>query len=180
MTPVDLIERRLPPRLAKWARQFYAAEILFGVDPFVLAAIMDRESRGGEACHPPGPGGTGDGGNGLGLMQIDKRHHQTFAAAVMPNGAPMWKSPTFNTLYGAKLLAHNLAEAGNDYPLAIAGYNCSLRRAILACIQASGEDAIARRIKLLDPLTTGGNYVSDVLGRRATFLETKFDPQETT
>src|SRR5262245_20197887 len=42
------------------------------VPPALLAAIASRESRCG---HVLAPDGTGDNGNGFGIMQVDKRHH---------------------------------------------------------------------------------------------------------
>ena len=43
----------------------------FALPPALLAAIASRESRGGAVLK----GGFGDGGNGFGLMQVDKRSH---------------------------------------------------------------------------------------------------------
>jgi membrane-bound lytic murein transglycosylase MltF len=44
----------------------------FDVPPALLAAIASRESRCG---HVLSPDGTGDNGNGFGIMQVDKRFH---------------------------------------------------------------------------------------------------------
>nr|CAB3263573.1 lysozyme g-like [Phallusia mammillata] len=41
------------------------------VDPAVVAAIISRETNAGRALK----NGYGDGGNGFGLMQVDKRYH---------------------------------------------------------------------------------------------------------
>jgi len=43
------------------------------VDPFLIYALGQRESRWGAALSPPGPAGTGDYGHGRGIMQIDDR-----------------------------------------------------------------------------------------------------------
>jgi hypothetical protein len=72
--------QRLPLRLAQWAVEIHFAAALYRLDPLVLAAIVERESRGGEALSPPGPAGVGDGGHGRGLMQIDDRWHGLFVS----------------------------------------------------------------------------------------------------
>lgn len=153
---------KAPSRVNRWALEFQAAQMAFGVDPFVLAAICDRESLGGTVLQPKGPAGVGDRGRGHGLMQIDSTYHPTFLAAVGPDGRALWQSPTWNILYGAALLAANLASLDGSYPAAIASYNASLAR-VLKVLQLGkeGNDLVAA----LDHLTTGGNYVSDVLTR---------------
>src|SRR5688572_29061817 len=98
------LEALLPSNLSRYANQFFAAELCFGVDPFVMAAIMDRESRGGDALNPKGPSGTGDHGNGFGLCQLDRRYHSSFLKALGPDKIELWKDPTFNVMYAAKLL----------------------------------------------------------------------------
>lgn len=166
MTSACLPELDLPPRLLRWAPQFKAASLCLDVDAAVLAAICDRESLGGDALAPKGPGGVGDGGSGLGLMQIDKRYHQSFAGVLGPDGIALWRDATFNIMYGARLLRMNLGATGGDYPSAVAAYNCSLSR-VLQMIKSRPPGA--DRIKALDQLTTGNTYVSDVLDRAQKF-----------
>lgn len=165
------MELALPIRLVRWRLQFESAAQLCAVDAATLAAICDRESRGGDALSPRGPGGTGDGGRGHGLMQVDSRYHPTFIAAVGPDGAHLWKQPNWNILYGATLLRMNLDRLEQYYPAAIAAYNASLarvRRALDSVAMLAPEDPW--RIKALDSVTTGGNYVSNVLASRAAFI----------
>lgn len=50
----------LPARLGQYSSQLLAAAAKYNVSPFALAAVMDEESRGGDALIPRGPGGTGD------------------------------------------------------------------------------------------------------------------------
>ena len=120
----------LPPQVRKWAPQILQAAKKFSVDPWALAAIMYRESMGGEA---PGyyprndPGGTGDSiprkpgnlyykyadpktglppdgkGWGRGLMQVDYGVHNDWFA----KGAQWW-DPQVNIDKGAEILAWNL------------------------------------------------------------------------
>lgn len=50
----------LPPSVRQWAPLFINAGRMYGVNPWVLAGICYRESRGGDALTPKGPAGTGD------------------------------------------------------------------------------------------------------------------------
>lgn len=172
MSTVEELTARLPARVARWANLFVAAELCFGVDPYVLAAIIDRESLGGDALTPKGPAGTGDHGHGRGLGQIDDRYHHRFVHAGFDDGRPLWKHPVFNVMYAAWLLGRNLGLANGDYPVAIAAYNCGASRALAVLKELPGDDNIAKRIERLDPLTTN-KYVSGVLAIRAQFLESK-------
>ncbi len=86
----------LPSVLRPWAQYMLSAGRSYSIDPWMLAGICYRESLGGTALKPPGPGGTGDftprgpgsryfqfanpsnglpadgqGGWGRGLMQFD-------------------------------------------------------------------------------------------------------------
>lgn len=167
---------RLPPRLARWARYFEAAGAACEVDPYTLAAICDRESLGGEALKPRGPEGLGDGGRGHGLMQIDARYHETFLAAKGPDGRPLWEDPAWNILYGAKLLRMNFDRLGRDYVPAIAAYNASLNRVQNVLSGLDNATSADARVNAFDQLTTGNNYVSDVLARRDKYLSSPPHP----
>ena len=133
-----------------------------------MAAIVDRESRGGDALTPPIPLGTGDHGHGKGLAQIDDRSHHRFIVAAFDDGrTPLWTDPTFNILYGARLLSVGF-RVSKSWPVAIASYNAGLLRAmrVQKALSDSGEIAL---IASLDRITTGGDYVSDVLRRMSGF-----------
>lgn len=158
----------IPIRLSQWAPELKASALCYPkVDPMLLAAILDRESRGGYALKPPGPGGLGDGGHGHGLGQIDDRTHASFLAAKFDDGDFLWMEPAFAILYSARLLAKLLKATGGDEPVAVAAYNCGLRRAQNAVMQgATASSTRAERIAALDRATTGGDYVSKVLENR--------------
>lgn len=160
----------LPPRIARWAPQLLAAELCYGVEPYWLAAIIDQESLGGVALTPPGPAGTGDGGHGHGLGQIDDRTHAPFLVAAFDDGVPLWKDPTFNILYAARLLRRNLDGCAGDYLVAVAAYNAGLRRAKNAVEPLGSTSTPDQRRLALDPVTTRGSYVSSVSKRRHEFL----------
>lgn len=151
----------LPTRLAPWAPVVLAAAEHWNVDPAWLMAIMDHESRGGDILIPHGPGGTGDGGHGRGLMQIDDRFHASFMAAMDSNGKPMWKDPWHNIGFGACELRRALDQLGGDIHQAVAAYNCGVHKVAHAVAALDREPTIAD----LDPLTYGGTYVSDVSNR---------------
>lgn len=165
---LETLESHLPPRLARWAPQLIAAELCFEVPACLMAAVVDRESLGGEALKPVGPTGTGDGGHGCGLGQVDDRTHHKFVVATFDdNVTPLWTDATFNVLYGARILsvAHRISKS---WPVSICAYNAGLNRALRVqrALVDSSEPAL---IAALDRSTTGGDYISDVLRRMSSF-----------
>jgi hypothetical protein len=148
--------QRLPQRLAKWALEIACAAAAYRVDPLVLAAILERESRGGEALDPPGPAGLGDGGHGHGLMQIDDRWHVPFIATGL------WAEPAFALLYGARILRQGLDAFGGDYPAAIGSYNGGIPRVRLTLAGLPPAAGPGQRVAAIDRVTTNA-YVAGVL-----------------
>jgi hypothetical protein len=151
-----------PSHIRRWLLPLACAELATGIDCRLIGAVMDRESIGGEVLKPRGPGGLGDKGRGHGLMQIDVRYHPRFVADRLPTGELMWQAPTWNVLYGATLLATNLTALDGSFPAAVAAYNASIDRVLKVYVSGLEGDAL---VDGLDALTTGGNYVSDVLTR---------------
>jgi soluble lytic murein transglycosylase-like protein len=166
----------LPVRLLRWERQLHAAQLCYGVGPFLLAAIMDRESLGGEALTPKGPKGTGDHGHGRGLMQIDDRWHKTFLAAKADDGTYLWQDPTFNVMYAAQLMRRNLDALKLNPYAAVAAYNCGLERVRGVMSTLTADIPRERLIKELDAFTHGHNYVKDVFHRMTTFTTAEDTP----
>jgi soluble lytic murein transglycosylase-like protein len=74
-----------------------------GIDPFLIYAIGEQESRWGDALSPPGPGGTGDSGHGHGIMQIDDRSWGSWLASND------WTDPETNIRKGVEILKQALA-----------------------------------------------------------------------
>lgn len=87
------------------------------LDPFLLAAIGQRESRWGVALTPPGPGGTGDFaprnwgpypmppdglGWGRGIMQVD---YGSYADWLLSHN---WQDPITNVRKGAEILINKM------------------------------------------------------------------------
>jgi hypothetical protein len=130
--------------------------------PSVIGGIGSRESGWGRLLSPPGPGGTGDGGHGRGIMQIDDRFHQSFI------GSGRWSNPKDNITYAIdEVLARNydyldFNTALDDQELlrgAIAAYNAGLGNVL---------DALAQGLDV-DYYTTGQDYSWDVLNRAGWF-----------
>lgn len=163
---VDRYRVTMPGRLSRWLNQFIAAELCYGIEVPLIAAIIDRESLGGEALKPKGPAGFGDSGHGHGLGQIDDRTHAGFLHAKFWDGIPLWQDASFNILTAARLLRSNINAGRGDLPLAIASYNCGLKKALRYLEEKKTEiTSEEKRVKVLDSATTNGSYVSDVFRR---------------
>jgi hypothetical protein len=110
-------------------------------------------------------------GFGRGLMQPDWCDPDNFAflAELMPDGTPAWKNGARNIDYGTQKL-HNLIDLfGHEEGLAAAAYNADKDKIREAIAGLSSPTTPERRLRAADHLTTGGNYASDVLGRRDRF-----------
>lgn len=166
------VSTAISPRLARWLPIAQAMAPLFGQDPLLMLAICARESGGDPNAQSP------DGG--LGLYQITRRYHSTFCDSLGPDGKPLVFDPAANTLYAAKLLALNaalFAGSGVDVTLPmVAAFNASVARVKDALRMLPKAPTREEVIAALDPLTTPsqrgqpGDYVSDVLRRRASFV----------
>uniref|UniRef100_K7FY41 Lysozyme g n=1 Tax=Pelodiscus sinensis TaxID=13735 RepID=K7FY41_PELSI len=66
------IARKDLSRMNRYKTIIKSAAKKYCVDPSVVAGIISRESHAGAALKD----GWGDGGNGFGLMQVDKRSHR--------------------------------------------------------------------------------------------------------
>ncbi len=132
------------------------------LQPSVIAGIGSRESAWGRILSPRGPSGTGDGGHGRGLMQIDDRFHQNFI------NSGLWRNPKSNIDYGIdEVLAKNYAYLDANTSL----QGTDLLRGALASYNA-GLSSITRAIREgrdVDYYTTGQDYSWDVLNRAGWF-----------
>lgn len=126
---------------------FMQASKRYGVPLALLLAIASRESRMGLALSSDG---TGDHGNGIGIMQIDRRYHSDFTNRYSPFDHKA------NINYGARYLAQLLHEFNGDTAQAVAAYNGGPRRVRTAVYSGLSPDAV----------TTGGDYGRDVLQRK--------------
>jgi soluble lytic murein transglycosylase-like protein len=156
----DLFSLSIPSEAAPYAATILAVAEETGVDPFVIAAIGQRESRWGLALNPPDPSGTGDNGHGHGIMQIDDR---TWGSWLASND---WTDPYTNIRKGAEIMGQNLdyfagkGLAGNELiAAAAAGYN-------------HGPGAVWRNIQAgisPDTGTAHGNYGGSVLASSSAY-----------
>lgn len=112
----------------------------------LLLAVASRESNMGLALEADW---TGDHGNGIGIMQIDRRYHPEFTAAH-PND-----DHRANIDYGAQFLAGLVERFDGKLEPSLAAYNAGEARVRMALTLGSHPDKV----------TTGGNYSADVLQR---------------
>jgi hypothetical protein len=132
----------------------------YGLPATYLYAIASRETN----CRNI----LGDSENGVGLFQIDARHHP-IAREFRETG--QWRSdPEPLIAYGVELLAKNMRHAEQElhafprhvhFHVVASSYNCGTRA--LNIPKQTGKDS--------DTCTTGGNYAQDVLFRKAVFDE---------
>lgn len=132
----------------------------YDILPSVIAGIGSRESHWGLALTPPTPAGTGDGGHGRGLMQIDDRWHIPFIQSGK------WANAADNIIYGCAVLkssidlfTKNKITGFLGLQGGIAGYNAGPSRALAGYNEGYG----------VDYYTTGRNYSKDVLERAGWF-----------
>ena len=156
-----MTERESLARIRSFYGEFLAkAAKLHRHRPEVLAGIMQRETEGGLSRYlsEKGAAGMGDGGNGMGLMQIDRRSFPEF----YKSGG--WKSPDQNIHFAAFVLAdkrayvvsHTLTMGLSDAEIeraAIASYNCGQGNVMKAL--RNGDD--------VDSFTAHKNYSAEVL-----------------
>lgn len=134
-----------------------------GIDPFLIVALGDQETRWGTAR---GSGGTtgpsiiGIDGTGHGLMQIDSG---TWSAWLEEND---WTDPYTNVKKGAEIFSSDLdyfaskGLSGEDQILAaLAAYNHGPKN-VWKTIQNTPEGEVPN----YDHGTTGGNYGASVWG----------------
>jgi Bacterial SH3 domain/Transglycosylase SLT domain len=129
--------------------------------PSILAAIGSRESAWGLVLAADG---TGDGGHGRGIMQIDDRYHQDF---INNND---WRNPGVNIKYAVdnvladyySYLSRNTSLKGFDLLRgAIASYNAGPQNVV---------DAVNAGLDV-DAYTTGKDYSWDVIQRAGWFQD---------
>lgn len=167
-----------------------------GVDPFLIFALGDRETNWGSSIG--GPAGTGDGGHGRGLMQIDDR---SFAAWLKAND---WTDPYTNISKGVEILKGNISffskkssvASLTNGTLVYLGPSPAAKRGVTvgnypdlrpltgmplwdAAVAAynTGAGNVLRNLAAGLPAeftTTGGDYTSDVVARATTAAQ-KYD-----
>ncbi|MDZ7660476.1 transglycosylase SLT domain-containing protein [Fodinibius sp.] len=126
---------------------FYEASRAHKVPVSLLLAIASRESNMGLALDS---NWTGDHGNGIGIMQIDRRYHREFTSST-PNN-----DHRANVHYASKFLADLIGKFNGRLTPAVAAYNAGYTK-VRNTISAGVDPNL---------VTTGQNYASDVLARK--------------
>lgn len=118
----------------------------FKIDPALIAGIISRESRAGNALED----GWGDNGNAFGLMQVDKRWHK-------PVGA--WDSKR-HLRQATKILVDFIDVISDKFE------NWSEAKTLKGAIAAynMGQDSV-KSYSEVDINTTGKDYSNDVVVR---------------
>lgn len=140
------------PRLLHFKAEFEHAAKVANVPSALLAAICSRETHGRNVV--------GDGGNGIGLMQIDKRYH-TFASTKEA------MVPEENIKYGALLLREYWNAMCSQKDKVCWTYAETLRGAV--CAYNSGVKNV-RTWDKMDQGTTQNDYSADVWERARALL----------
>ena len=136
----------------------------YGVPVEYILAVASRETNMRNIL--------GDGGHGVGVMQIDIRSHPV-AATAKANGT--WDTPAGTKKlirYGVKLLRDLFVWAKTRYPM-YGRPDGSGWRKIAACAYNAGKGGASRGIRDgdSDKYTTHGDYGSDVLARMQKFAD---------
>jgi len=132
----------------------------YHLDPALVAALVDRETSGENVV--------GDKGNGFGLMQVDRKSH-AFATCEDDTGRRLAMDPWMGVSYGCRLLRRLMDLYRNDSAAALAAYNAGQGRVSRALAVLRPDASQVERLLVLDAVTTGGDYASDVLRRRDAF-----------
>ena len=95
---VDLLEAPFSDTISAETQRFYLTlsnQIgrQFNLNPRLIWALAQQESKWGAGLNPAGPGGTGDAGHGHGIMQIDDRWHGPWLSTND------WTDPYVNLTY---------------------------------------------------------------------------------
>ena len=128
---------------------FQQASGRYNIPVALLLAIASRESNMGLNLDE---NWAGDNGNGIGIMQIDRRYHAEFTDRHAGSDHPA------NITYGAHFLSGLIRKFDGELTPAVAAYNAGAARVRSAVSSGLHPDAV----------TTGRNYSSDVLKRMAT------------
>ncbi|XP_074486639.1 lysozyme g-like isoform X1 [Sebastes fasciatus] len=137
-------------RMEKYRSKINTVGGKYGIAPALIAAIISRESRAGNALN----NGWGDGGNAWGLMQVD----------VNPNGGGHTKCGGWDSeehlCQGTEILVHFIGRIRNKFP----SWNTEqqLKGGIAAYNMGDGN---VHSYDNVDAHTTGKDYSSDVVAR---------------
>ena len=139
-------------RILKYADIFVEVASSYGLPPALLAGIASRESRGKNQLF-------GDGGNGVGMMQVDIRHHEDKSKAIREADNER-EQIKLGISYGAEVLKSSLEGVQKKHPSWSKPWQ--LRGAVAAYNFGVGNVGTQ---KGLDLGSTGDDYSADVWAR---------------
>lgn len=151
----------IPPRTRAYTNEILRVAKEEDVSPFLIVAIMERETLSGTSKYldKPGPAGRGDGGHGHGLMQIDDRSFGDWLR-TMP-----WWDPYTNIKKGVQVFKAKRAYIQKNTPRPLS--ETELFQASIAAYN-TGEGNVVKSLKLgrsVDTTTAGANYSTDVYAK---------------
>lgn len=135
---------------------------LTGVEPAWVLGVASRETGIRNVL--------GDGGHGVGVMQIDVRYHALARRLRDDGGWRAGEGCRALARYGCRLLVSHLAWAGERYPQ-WGGVEGEGWRKIASAAYNAGRGGAARGVSEgdADRFTTGADYGADVLARTRHF-----------
>ncbi|XP_068178809.1 lysozyme g-like [Antennarius striatus] len=137
-------------RMEKYKSIIKTVGAKYGIDPALIAGIISRESRAGNALN----NGWGDGGRAWGLMQVD----------ITPNGGGhtargAWDSET-HVSHGTEILVGFIQRISNKFP------DWTTEQRLKGGIAAYNMgDGNVHSYDGVDASTTGRDYSNDVVAR---------------
>uniref|UniRef100_UPI0037E78039 lysozyme g-like n=1 Tax=Semicossyphus pulcher TaxID=241346 RepID=UPI0037E78039 len=139
-------------RMEKYRSKINSVGARYGIAPALIAAIISRESRAGNAIK--NTGGWGDGGNAFGLMQVD----------VNPRGGGHTAQGTWDSeehlSQATGILVHFIGRISTKFP------SWSTEQKLKGGIAAYNMgDGNVHSYENVDASTTGRDYSNDVVAR---------------
>ncbi|XP_035700318.1 teneurin-3-like [Branchiostoma floridae] len=126
------------------------------IDPAIIAAIISRETRGNTGILE---NGWGDGGNGWGLMQVDKNHHTPVGGATSIE----------HIRQGTDILIQSIKDIQKKFPKWTKEQQ--LKGGISAYNAGTGN---VQTYENMDVGTTGNDYANDVVERAKWYNQNGF------
>ncbi|XP_060091081.1 lysozyme g-like [Heteronotia binoei] len=147
-----IIAKKDLTNMNKYKAKILAVSRKTGIEAAVIAGIISRESHAGTVLR----NGWGDGGNGFGLMQVDKRYHRLTGT---------WDSEA-HINQATQILCGMINGVAKNFPRwtkaqqlkgGISAYNAGIRN--------------VQTYDRMDIGTTGNDYANDVTGRAQFYNE---------
>lgn len=148
------------PEVLRFTDRFEVAGAEFDVPPALLAGIASRESRGGAALDE---NGEGDGGAGVGIMQVDQTVRPP--EEVVDPGDDFASQGHINQ--ATEILRGFIDQAADAYP----GQSAAVQLQAGVAAYNTGASAFEGGPDEIDVTTTGEDYSNDVIARAQYYAE---------